>query len=95
MTDVLLDDDNGSIQLEGEQLERVQAAETRRHAEIAAAWDSIPEDKKSIFLYIHAKIMDGKFDGPNPHNHITYLNQTRNLWVRQLGLRVGQEASNG
>lgn len=91
MTDTLVADDDGTIQFEGEQLERVQKAERARHAQIKAVWDDIPSESQSIFTYIHEKIMDGKFDAPNPHNHIKYLNDTRNTWIRQLRLRVGSE----
>lgn len=95
MADDIFIEDDASIEFEGEQLDRVQATERKRHAQITAAYGHLPADKRAIFDFIHEKIMAGKFDGPNAHNHITYLNQTRDIWVRQCGLRLGSEAHDG
>lgn len=85
------DFDDGSVQLEDEQLERVQVAEEARHAQIEAVWSRLPEEAQNVCKFIHEKIMAGKFDGPNPHNHINFLNQTRDIWLRRSGIR--QESS--
>ena len=91
MADTIYIEDDERVELTDEQLERAREAERSRHAEIVAAWDRLDDHQRRIFIFIHEKIMEGKFDGL-PHNHITYLNQTRNIWVRQFGLRLGKES---
>lgn len=69
-----------------ERQQRILEQEEKRHAEILAVWDQIPEDKRPIFEYIHKAIMTDRL-GPGD-DALAFINKTRDIHFREIERRV-------